>query len=239
MRKMARIGAVVGLCVASCAQAQSTELAQKLEKAARSGNGEASYHLGMLYNNGIGVAQDAKRAFAHFTQAADAGDPLGAYKVGCYYAGQFEGVVAVDEEQALGHKLKAAEAGYKLAQVDVGIAYARREDYGSALKWFEAAARQGDAQSLYNLSVFYKDGLGAAPSRPKSYAFFRLAHIAARGSVSEGAQKQLDEMAAAMNPQERSEAQRIAASWVTGPTPLTRLAAAGLDRAQAVAGRSR
>ncbi|HEX8533744.1 MAG TPA: tetratricopeptide repeat protein [Allosphingosinicella sp.] len=236
---MATITAVVGLCLASCAQAQSTELAQKLEKAAQSGDPEASYHLGMIYNNGIGVTQDAKRAFAHFSRAAEAGDPLGAYKVGCYYAGQFEGVVKADEEQALRHKLKAAEAGYKLAQVDVAIIYARREDNRSALKWFEAAAKQGDAQSLYNLSVFYRDGLGTAPSRPKTHAFFRLAHIAARGNVGEGAQKQLDEIAAAMSAEERAEAERIAATWITGPTPLTQLAAAGLDRAQVVAAKSR
>ena len=239
MRRLSTVTAVVGLFLAACAQAQAAELAQKLEEAARSGDGEASYHLGMIYNNGIGVKQDAKRAFAHFNRAAEAGDPLGAYKVGCYYAGQFQGIVAVDHEQALRHKLKAAEAGYQLAQLDVAIIYARRKSYGPALEWFEAAAKQGDAQALYNLSVFYKDGLGAAPSRPKMHAFFRLAHIAARGNVSEGAQKQLDEIAAAMNPEERAEAERIGASWVTGPTPLTRLAAAGLDRAQVVAGRAR
>jgi TPR repeat protein len=239
MRTLVTITAVAGLCLASCAEAQSAELTQKLEKAARSGDSEANYHLGMIYNNGLGVTQDAKRAFAYFKQAAEAGDPLGAYKVGCYYAGQFEGVVAVDQEQALRYKLKAAEAGYKLAQLDVGIIYAQRKDYGPALKWFEAAGKQGDAQSLYNLSVFYKDGLGTASSRPRTHAFFRLAHIAARGNVSDGAQKQLEEMGAAMSPDERAEAERIAASWVTGPTPLTRLAAAGLDRAQAVAAKSR
>ncbi len=80
----------------------------------------------MLFNNGIGVAQDNRRAFALFQAAAEAGDPLAAYKVGCYHAGQFPGVVPQDEEQALRYKLVAAEAGYSLAQVDVANIYMRR-----------------------------------------------------------------------------------------------------------------
>lgn len=221
--------------LACCAApAQSTTLAERLEAAARSGNAEASYHLGMLYNEGIGVQRDNARALELFRSAAEAGDPLGAYKLGCYYAGQF-GVIRPNEDLALRHKLVAAEAGYMLAQLDVAIIYYTRENYAEALRWFEAAGRQGDAQSLYNLSVLNREGRGTAPSRPRAHAFFRLAHLASRGSVTPGAQETLDEMFAEMDAQERAEAQRLAANFVTGPSELTQLAFAGMERAEVVA----
>jgi uncharacterized protein len=194
---------------ASCsASAESPDLAERLSVLARAGNAEASYHLGMLYNNGTGVARDNDRALALFRAAAEAGDPLGAYKLGCYYAGQF-GVIEPNEDQALRYKLIAAEAGYSLAQLDVAILYYVRGSHVQALRWFEAAARQGQPQALYNLSVMYRDGQGTAPSRARTYAFFRLAHLASRGAIGAAAQQTLDEQLTAMTAAERAEAERI------------------------------
>lgn len=205
----------VALVFASCsAPAQSPRLADRLSALARGGNAEASYHLGMLYNNGAGVAQDNERALALFRASAEGGDPLGAYKLGCYYAGQF-GVIEPDEDQALRYKLVAAEAGYSLAQLDVAILYYLRGSYGEALRWFEAAGRQGEPQALYNLSVMYRDGQGAAPSRARSYAFFRLSHLAARGVIGTAAQRTLNELRASMTAAERAEAERFDSGWVT------------------------
>jgi uncharacterized protein len=224
---------------ASCsASAESPDLAERLSVLARAGNAEASYHLGMLYNNGTGVARDNGRALALFQAAAEAGDPLGAYKLGCYYAGQF-GVIEPNEDQALRYKLIAAEAGYSLAQLDVAILYYVRGSHVQALRWFEAAARQGQPQALYNLSVMYRDGQGTAPSRARTYAFFRLAHLASRGAIGAAAQQTLDEQLTAMTAAERAEAERIDTDWVTGPTELTRLAMSGMERAEALAGASR
>jgi TPR repeat protein len=220
----------------ACAPASSGEvqLARQLETLAGTGHAEANYHLGMLYNNGLGVAQDPKRALRLFEKAAAGGDPLGAYKLGCYYAGQFGDVIKRDETLALKHKLVAAKAGYALAQIDVAIMYHERSDMPEALRWFEAAARQGQPQALYNLSVMYKDGIGTAPSPPRAWAFFRLAHLASRGEISPGAKKSLDEMWAKLNPSERAEAERIDESWITGPSALTRQALSGQERAEAL-----
>lgn len=234
MRSIALAGAAAAMVAPACAQ--SPDLAQKLERRANAGSAEARYHLGMLYNNGLGVPQDVRRAFAHFRAAAEAGDPLGAYKLGCYYAGQFGSeAVAPDEAQALRWKLVAARAGYSLAQLDVAIHYARREQWAEARPWFEQAARQGDAQSLYNLSVIHKDGLGTARSLPHSWAYFRLSQLASRGEITANADRALSEFWAEMGAPGRAEAQRIAASFVTGPSELTRRALRGIERAEEVA----
>ena len=63
---------------------------------ANKGDAEAQYHVGMMYNTGIGTQRDSKQAFEWFQKAAASNDPLGAYKLGCYYDGQGAGVVASD-----------------------------------------------------------------------------------------------------------------------------------------------
>jgi len=227
------------MAVASCsASAESSDLAERLSVLAHAGDAGASYHLGMLYNNGVGVAQDNGRALALFRTAAEGGDPLGAYKLGCYYAGQF-GVIEPDEDQALRYKLIAAEAGYSLAQLDVANLYYVRGSYAEALRWFEAASRQGQPQALYNLSVMYRDGQGTGPSRARTYAFFRLAQLASHGVIGAGAQQTPDELLASMTAAERADAERFETGWVTGPTELTRRAQSGMERAEALAKASR
>jgi uncharacterized protein len=225
----------LGVVANAPACGQPTDLSQRLERLARTGNAEAAYHLGMLYNNGIGVAIDPRRAFDHFRAAAEAGDPLGAYKLGCYYAGQFGSqAVQPDEAQALRWKLVAARAGYSLAQIDVAVIHARQERWAEALPWFEAAARQGEAQALYNLSVIYRDGLGTTRSPARVWAMFRLSQLASRGSLNANATRALDEVWQTLSSAERVEARRLAGSFVTGPSELTRRAAHGLERAEAL-----
>src|SRR5436190_21100537 len=68
---------------------------------ANKGDAEAQYHVGMMYNNGIGTQQDSRQAFAWFQKSAASDDPLGAYKLGCYYDGQGAGIVATDTTEAL------------------------------------------------------------------------------------------------------------------------------------------
>jgi hypothetical protein len=224
------------LALSGTAFSQSPGLPDRLLRMAGAGNAEASYHLGMLYNNGIGVTQDPRRAFALFRAAAEAGDPLGAYKLGCYYAGQFGGAaVTPDEAQALRWKLVAARAGYSLAQLDVAIHYARHDQWAESLPWFTAAARQGEAQALYNLSVLYREGRGTGRSRPHAWATFRLSQLLSRGHLTANAEAAVAEMWNGMNAAERAEAQRIEASFVTGPTELTRRAFSGLTRAEQLA----
>jgi TPR repeat protein len=215
------------------AVAQSPQLAAGLARLAAAGNAEAQYHLGMLYNNGLGVTKDPARALALFQKSAAGGDPLGAYKLGCYYDGEFPGVGRFDPAEALRQKLVAAKAGYMLAQLDVAIHYFKLKDYAGAFRWFEAAARQGDPQALYNLSVMYRDGIGTAASPPRVWAFFFLAQLA-KGGISPAAQASLDAMWGKLSPSERIEAERAGAAFVTGPTAFTVRALHGLERAEAL-----
>jgi TPR repeat protein len=57
-----------------------------LEKAARAGESSAAFRLGMLYDDGIGVAQDRLRAMAYFRAAAAGGAVEAMHNIGAAYA---------------------------------------------------------------------------------------------------------------------------------------------------------
>jgi TPR repeat protein len=125
---------------------------------ANKGDAEAQYHVGMMYNNGIGTQQDLRQAFEWFQKSAASNDPLGAYKLGCYYDGQGAGIVTADANEALKYKLIAAKAGYALAQHDVANIYRRQENFEEAVKWWKMAGDQGYPEALYSLSGSHFQG---------------------------------------------------------------------------------
>jgi len=226
-KKMAA-GAAVMLVASSPVDA--TPLTDALAKLAAAGNAEALYHLGMAWQVGVGVAQDHVRALDAFRRAAALGDPLAAYKLGCYYDGQDEGLVAPDPREALRFKLIAARAGYALAQHDVGIHYLRRGDGAAALPWLALAAAQGPADALNTYAAAYNVGPGIARDPAKTAAYFRLAM-----ARSEPSAKQRDWLAAfvaTLSPAQRVEADRIVRSYRPAPTALTLKALSGQRAAE-------
>lgn len=230
------IGLIVSVTSAGRAGANK-DLYEKINALAQKGNAEAQYHLGMMFNNGIGVEKNPKKAFEWFQRSADGGDPFGAYKLGCYFSGQFKGVVPVNKEKALEFKLIAARAGYSLAQHDVGILFYGQQNYDEALKWWEAAAAQGYPSALYNLSVIYKEGKAVQKDHGRAYAYFKLAKLAAEGKINSNAQATLDELARELNADDLKKAEQFVSQWKSMPTPVTQKASQGLDAARQLAGR--
>lgn len=192
---------------------------------AQTGNAEAQYHTGMFYNNGVGgMPRDPRRAFEWFRQSAAGGDPLGAYKLGCYYAGQFPGAVELDDAQALAMKLVAAKAGYSLAQHDVGGIYYGRKEYAEAARWLTLAADQGFAQSNYALYLMHEKGLAGPKNASMAYARYKLANRNPLNILSASAQTSLGYLAEKLTPQELAAADEFVASFVAKPTKLTKAA---------------
>jgi len=189
---------------------------------ANRGNAEAQYHVGMMHNNGIGGAsKDPKLAFDWFLKSASGKDPLGAYKLGCYYAGQFPDAAPLDQQQALDYKLLSAEAGYALAQYDVAVTYYRKADHVAAGKWWKLAAQQGLALATYALSTWYFEGKGGPKDPVLSYAYFKISQLLSRGKLTDTAQAGLDKMAQQMTPDQVQTAEKFVSDWRPNPTDLT------------------
>jgi TPR repeat protein len=214
------------------------KLETRLTELSQSGSAEAAYHLGMLYHLGLdGAGKDPRKAFALFKQAAERGDPLGAYKLGCFYDGQGEGVVENDPKLALKYKLIAADAGYSLAQEDVARHLFDLGDMAGGLRWFEAAASQGSTMAALALGATYSGqmprGFPSQPANPaKSWTYFLIAareEPKMRSAFEQGARHGLskDEFARLM---------AHVAAWRASPTALTKKAAGGVAMAYKAAG---
>jgi TPR repeat protein len=238
LKKTLLAAALLGCLSALAVPLSHEQLVDRMQQLAERGDARAHYHLGMFYNNGIGVSKDLHRAYRSFVAAAAAGDPLGAYKVGCFSAGQFPGVVPLDMEQALRQKLRAAEAGYDLAQSDVAQMYLKRSMGGEARPWLERAAAQGHAQALYNLSAGHAKGQWPEADAALSYAYFKLAHLAASGQVNPRAQSSLDEMERSLSPEQLQRAQDLVSAWQPRRSELSIRAKNGLSDAESLAARA-
>jgi TPR repeat protein len=198
---------------------------------ANKGDAEAQYHVGMMHNNGIGTPRDTGQAFEWFKKATASNDPLGAYKLGCYYDGQGAGVVASDANEALKYKLVAAKAGYALAQHDVALLYDRQENPEEAVKWWKMAADQGYPKALYNLSGSYFQGKGVAKDLALAYAYYKLSNLVPKDKVAG--------MATFLSREELVRAEKLVAEWKPQPTALTLKAKRGVQAAEELLKNSR
>ena len=206
------------------AHANDTATFNTMVALANKGNAEAQYHVGMMHNNGIGTQKDPKQAFEWFQKSTAAGDPLGAYKLGCYYAGQFAGVVTPDPNEALKYKLVAAKAGYALAQAEVANLYDRQGNPDEALKWWRAAGDQGYPSALYSLSMAHSAGKGTPKDMSLSYAYFKLSKVAPTKNVTE--------FAGMLSKPELEKAEKLVSEWKPQPTALTLKAMTGVRAAE-------
>ena len=178
----------------------------------------------MMYNNGIGTQRDPKQAFEWFQKSTASNDPLGAYKLGCYYDGQGAGIVAANSNEALKYKLIAAKAGYALAQHDVAILYDRQGNFEEAVKWWKMAGDQGYPDALFSLSGSYFQGKGAPKDLSLAYAYFKLSKLAPP--------KNVNEMAAILSKPELEKAEKLVSEWKPQPTALTLKAKRGVKAAE-------
>lgn len=228
--------ALLLLAAPACARAEGDpNLVDKLERLAVTGNAEALYHLGMSYQTGTGVTQDHQKALEYFRRAEALGDPLAAYKIGCFYTGQ-DDVLTPDEDQALRYKSIAANAGYALAQSDVAGIYARRGEPDAARDWISKAAAQGTSGALFGFASMHNGKNGLARDGAVVVAYFTL--FLRREEPNDAQQQWLEKERSGLTDAERARADRIVAAYRPQPSALTLKALSGQRAAEALIARS-
>jgi hypothetical protein len=216
----------MGFPSAHAADPSPEDLFKRLSVLASTGNADIQYNLGMFYNNGIGTAQDNQTAFQLFLKATQGGNELAAYKVGCYYAGQFSGVVVPDADKALELKLRAAEAGYDLAQTDVALDFIRKGDNAQAMKWFERASHQNNKSATALLAQYFASD--DSPDKTKGLGLM-LALKDRMPNMPDEALARITALESRLSAAEKTAAERIRSTWFEGPSPLTRKAREGIS----------
>ena len=130
------------------AASNHVEAVKWFRKAAEQGQANAQNCLGICYEHGTGVAKDEAQAVKWYRKAAEQGNAQAQYNLGnCYYDGK--GVIP-----------GSAEA-MKWAQLLGVVALNRAE----AAKWYEQAAKQGNAPAQFKLGMCYLNGDGVPKDR--------------------------------------------------------------------------
>lgn len=151
-----------------------------VRKAAKAGNAEAQFRLGVMYGNGDGVGLDYQQALAWFEKAAAQGHENALITLAWMYANG-TGVDA-DEDRAREFYLEAAGSGSAKAQYVVGTMY-RFAQYGvekdveKAVQWYLKAADQGMATAQFALGRMLMEGKGVVRDDPAALQWLSLAHV--------------------------------------------------------------
>ena len=85
--------------------------------------------------------------------------------------------VEQDPEMAIAFFKIAAQLGHMLAQMAVGSYYYALNDCYEAIKWIGMAAELGNAEALFNMGIFYLEGMGCDQDMEKCASYL---HRAAR-----------------------------------------------------------
>lgn len=143
--------------------------------------GEAENELGRLYEAGIRLKRDVRKAHQYYEMAANKGLPVAQANLGAVY---FNGALGRrDTAQAVTWIQKAAENGDQGGQHNLAMLYLHgtitgQPDYGQFLKWAGLAADQGHTRSMIDLGNFYREGKPDFASDLKMAAkYYRLAAL--------------------------------------------------------------
>jgi hypothetical protein len=131
----------------------SAQQLQSLQSRAGSGDADAMYQLGLLYQSGRGVTADQGQAQQWLEQAARAGNAYAQYALALLYRRQDNNAL---NQQSVNWQQKAAQQGYAEAQYGLGMLYANGQyvprDLHKARHWLQQAAQRNHAMAALALA---------------------------------------------------------------------------------------
>ncbi|MDA1132809.1 MAG: trypsin-like peptidase domain-containing protein [Proteobacteria bacterium] len=144
---------------------------------ARDGDARAQVHVGYLYANGLGTAEDAAEAAFWWEQAATQGDSDAQFFLAGLY---FDGVGVLRDRAAAAYWYGQAaaqgdpEAQYYLAlQYETGDGVAQSD--ATAAEWMRQSAEQGHADAQYGMGLNHDGGFGVAQDFALAAEWYRRA----------------------------------------------------------------
>ena len=151
-----------------------------VRKAAKAGNPEAQFRLGVMFGNGDGVKLDYDEARHWFGEAARQGHENALVTLAWMYANG-TGVEA-DENKAREFYLKAAEHGSAKAQYVVATMYrfaqyGVEKDMATAVGWYMKAADQGMPTAQFALGKMLMEGKGVVQDDAAALQWLMVAHV--------------------------------------------------------------
>ena len=151
-----------------------------------SGDPEAQYWLGRIYEAGTLLPLDKQKSAYWYQKSADQGYAPGEYWV----CGKRPNLDGIEFERCM---WRAAEKNVPEAQFWLGVAFEQNLWFGvtdkqEALKWYKRAAEGGQPDAENELGVRYQDGDGVEQSYVQAAYWFRKAaeHVPNLGGAGQG-----------------------------------------------------
>ena len=153
---------------------------------ADSGNAEAQYWLGRIYDDGRLLPKDAEKSLHWYQKSAEQGYAPAEY---------FRCLMQANREELESERCmrRAAEKGVPEAQFWIGVGYDQNQWFGitdkqEALKWFKQAAEHGYVDAEVELGRCYEDGDGVEQNYTLAADWYRRAaeHVPDLGGAGQG-----------------------------------------------------
>lgn len=187
---------------------------EKFKPSADKGNATIQNIIGVMYDAGLGVAQNHKESMTWFKLAANQGNAEAQTSVGLMY--QLGQGVDQDYKEAAKWFSMAADQGNPEAQTCLGLIYKSgqgvNQDYKEAIKWLTLAAEQGLPVAQSNLGGMYANGLGVKKDYVQARKWYNIA-ISTSAKKSAGGNKERDTISKKMSARQIAEADRLAKEW--------------------------
>jgi hypothetical protein len=208
-------GAGVQEGVAALRQKDYATAAGELQAAAQAGDPVAQRYLGVMYAQGLGVAEDAPLGARWLIRSAAAGDLEALFNLGV--AHYFGHGVGRDLETAAELFRAAAEQGHDAAAFNLAGMYKDGAgvpaDRTAAAVWYAVAARRGEPEGFRQLALLRLEDDPGPGGRLVALVWLLLAEEAG----AQGAAADAVELAAALTPRQRALARTLAGEWPSPP----------------------
>lgn len=167
---------------------QLSTIYEYIHKAAVAGDLDGSYYLGYVYEKGIGVLADYKKAFDFYTRAAKSESEALEDKYAKNKANTALGLlymkgmgVEADTKTAVEYFTAASENGYPKADYYLGQIYENGlgvdRDYEQALEYYLKAAEFAYAPALNQIGYMYYNGYGVDVDFASAVYYQKLAAL--------------------------------------------------------------
>ncbi len=210
-RLSAVVSAVIAVLIVNCSCSDKSELG-RLKTAAKRGDPEAQFELGLYYHDGLEVVRDYEAAGVWFQRAAQQGHPGAELALGkmCLNA---EGGLP-DELQAVKWIRRAAAQGYAPAQDELARLYSDgigvEKDPLEALNWASKAAEQGFPEAQYHVGWLLSSGTNGVPADlVRACVWFSLA----AGAGDKESEEALENLKTRLSPSQLEEVKGRTDRW--------------------------
>ena len=180
---------------------------------ANQNDAKACYNLGLMYQDGDGVAKNLDEAVKWYTKSANLGYKEAQYTLGALvFQRQIQ---TISYSQAVTYYEQAAQQGHVKSQLNLGMLYFRgdviAQDLSAAVQWLSLAASNNNSEAQGYMAQLYQQGAGVEQDTVKAAMWLMLAMQNEDKRFINRHTKMLNYVSAQMTEEQKTAAKQLAA----------------------------